>query len=147
MENIFTNNIFIKTDINNLKNVLANLDNLKNWIPEISIVKDDTKKWTHIVRSGQSINSSEYIEVEDIKDCVIYHSFGGAVKYDLIFKLQKSNGGVKLQQNVNIFNFPMSKFEDDILISIAKKAFSMNLQNLKNICEEGENSIESNYAE
>lgn len=132
MKKIFENSTYISAGSDQVREVLANPARIIQWVPEIKIKKIDDKTF-QIIRNQSAINRFEQISIENTINQVIYHSIGGKIEYQLIFKFDAENNGTKVVEEfflINHVKLPLILFKP-----VIKHAFNLNLQNLAKLME------------
>lgn len=131
MKKLFTNTIFIQSNLERLSTILKSPQNLSKWVPDINSVspKDD---YFLISRSSSALNTFEKISVTSQDNSIIYTSTGGRLEYELHFDLTNKDDRTLVEQTL-LVDETLTKLPLTILAPIAKHAFHENLSSLERL--------------
>ncbi|KRN99006.1 hypothetical protein [Companilactobacillus kimchiensis] len=133
MEKIFSNQILIKQELNQIKDILLQPEKLSQWNPAILRVTKLAEDTVSIQRNIKAVNETEVIKIRQTAEKVIYQSFGGRLIYQLEFHLQTINESTLVEEQFYLTE--ATKLPMGLLAPIAKNAFNQNLTALKRIAE------------
>lgn len=131
MKKLFTNTIFIQSNLERLSTILKSPQNLSKWVPDINSVspKDD---YFLISRSSSALNTFEKISVTSQDNSIIYTSTGGRLEYELHFDLTNKDDKTLVEQTL-LVDETLTKLPLTLLAPIAKHAFHENLSSLERL--------------
>lgn len=131
MKKLFTNTIFIQSNLERLSTILKSPQNLSKWVPDINSVspKDD---YFLISRSSSALNNFEKISVTSQDNSIIYTSTGGRLEYELHFDLTNKDDRTLVEQTL-LVDEALTKLPLTLLAPIAKHAFHENLSSLERL--------------
>ncbi|WKF71334.1 hypothetical protein QYM39_01330 [Pediococcus pentosaceus] len=131
MKKLFTNTIFIQSNLERLSTILKSPQNLSKWVPDINSVspKDD---YFLISRSSSALNTFEKISVTSQDNSIIYTSTGGRLEYELHFDLTNKDDRTLVEQTL-LVDETLTKLPLTLLAPIAKHAFHENLSSLERL--------------
>lgn len=131
MKKLFTNTIFIQSNLERLSTILKSPQNLSKWVPDINSVspKDD---YFLISRSSSALNNFEKISVTSQDNSIIYTSTGGRLEYELHFDLTNKDDRTLVEQTL-LVDGTLTKLPLTLLAPIAKHAFHENLSSLERL--------------
>lgn len=151
MKKDFNNEIVVNKHFSEVKKFLNDINNLKEWDPEVASTKSIDTDVFQLIRRGPAINSAEYIKISTDDSNVEYKSFGGLVEYIVNFELEEHDGVTTIKEKVVITSVSDKVLKIESLIYIAQKAFNENLERLKqyleNINIENENATQKDFDE
>jgi hypothetical protein len=131
---LFTNVVMVNSSADMVKKVLANPQQILQWVPEVSTVAKGDAGFT-IKRNKTALNQSEFIQVESNNNQIIYTSTQGRLEYQLIFSLSEENKSTVIQEELYIPDTAGKHLPVQLLAPIAKHAFHTNLVNLASLVE------------
>jgi hypothetical protein len=131
LKKLFTNTIFIQSNLERLSTILKSPQNLSKWVPDINSVspKDD---YFLISRSSSALNNFEKISVTSQDNSIIYTSTGGRLEYELHFDLTNKDDKTLVEQTL-LVDETLTKLPLTLLAPIAKHAFHENLSSLERL--------------
>jgi hypothetical protein len=131
LKKLFTNTIFIQSNLERLSTILKSPQNLSKWVPDINSVspKDD---YFLISRSSSALNTFEKISVTSQDNSIIYTSTGGRLEYELHFDLTNKDDRTLVEQTL-LVDETLTKLPLTLLAPIAKHAFHENLSSLERL--------------
>lgn len=131
---LFSNVVMVNADMEDVKEILSNPQQLLQWVPDISTV-DQSEDGFLIKRSGAAINQSERIRIQTNGSKIIYISTQGRLEYKLIFSLHAQNHQAVVQEDLYILKDTTNQLPVKLLAPIAKHAFYSNLIRLGSFAE------------
>ncbi|WP_311407677.1 hypothetical protein [Liquorilactobacillus uvarum] len=134
MKELFTNFITINTSLEVIQDLLKNPQHLLEWVPEVQVVEAEENHF-HIKRTASALNQQETLTVEATADSIIYHSTGGRLEYDAIFKMTNTGHQMIVEQTLLLKDNVSLLLPTSLLAPIAKHAFKQNLNALKKLAE------------
>ncbi|MFT9004817.1 MAG: SRPBCC family protein [Liquorilactobacillus hordei] len=135
-QKLFSNVVLVSAEIEEVKRLLEEPENLLKWIPEITTV-DKKKHDFSITRAKPALNQQETITVEKGNNSVIYDSKGGRLEYQIVFLLSGQAGQTTIQEDVYVEKQTDIFLPLKLLVPIAKYSFNTNLNNLAAFIESG----------
>lgn len=134
MKELFTNLITINTAPEVIQNILKNPQHLLEWVPEIQVVNADHNRF-EIKRDSSALNQQEVLTIATTADSITYHSTGGRLAYDALFKITAADRKTIVEQTLLLTDQPSLPLPTGILAPIAKHSFKQNLNALKRLAE------------
>lgn len=130
---LFTNQITVNSKQSTVHEILANPQNLLQWVPEVTNVNSSHNVF-NITRTETAFNQQEQVVITQGNNIVNYQSTNGNIEYNITFSLSSDNTKTTIEETVF-----MTKLRAPIPINlftpIAKHAFKINLRHLKSFIE------------
>ncbi|TLQ04493.1 SRPBCC family protein [Pediococcus stilesii] len=133
-QKLFSNVVTVDAESKQVQQVLANPQYLLEWVPEITMVKQNDKKFT-INRAETALNQHEVVRVKRNANEIRYVSTEGRLEYEIAFLITGEGKRTIIQEDVYVPEKAHLHLPLKLLAPIAKHAFNTNLNNLASLIE------------